>query len=944
MESRPEAHTAGFRSKEETMPRVKSNFGLVWGKASESVKVSIRHGRLLSLSIKESGGSIKKNIASLEKGKAARINARCQSDEEIPGFPAAVATISMSNGSFSFFLRDINVSSPIFVPEYGVAVVPEPDPRGYYGVARSVSDKSKLTKMQKINLEPEENYNSAAAGTRRIYGRTTLGLGRDMRLFDISSFGAIPSSPSAGSNEPVTTISPKVASRRVIVPETDWNDLAYKITVSRGIGCVLPHTRRLEDGSLPILNQRLVDEDIIYDLTLFCSLETQPLSFESVKGTHFLVGDGHSGGHNLWGPEQEQAFLKFVAQETSLSAEEAWDALFIDRPSHNLATEDNRVRFVEEWHNATHRKEEPVLFCRLKAMNTASVPRYAWFAAPAPVCGKVFEKSGGLFGYEPESGFGSFDSGRVFCVARLNGKPLPTAELAVLLQPGAITDAEFLIPHRPIDRKRAESLSRQSFPAHHDACRKYWWKKLERDARIEVPERRIQEMIRACRLHLDMVMYGNEPDGVLAPSCGRNYSALAPESANMIQFLDSVGRHSIARRALDYFLEKQQPNGMIQNYAGHQSEPGVVLSMFAKHFRYTRDEAWLRERAPRLMKTADFLLDWRKRNMREELYGKGYGLIDGQSADMKEVFHGFAINASASYGLLDFAGVLAGIMPADAARLHNEASLWRQDLLEAVISSMELAPVVPLGDGSWTSSIPPYPENDLPACLDGRRPCGTHGTFLTRDNARPSALIFYGLFEPGEPRSGRILEYLTDIFHVRNVRHSQPYVSWHPLIHLRRGEVKAFLKSYYNSLASLADRETYTFWEHYHGSCPHKTEADGAFLMQTRWMLWLEEDGALALLPGIPRAWLNDGMSIKLTEVSTYFGRLSLQVRSSVNRGVIKARYELTGNSPPSLIRIRVPHPLGCHPSEVSGGVFDPGSESVVIKNPPREHDIVLKF
>ena len=57
-------------------------------------------------------------------------------------------------------------------------------------------------------------------------------------------------------------------------------------------------------------------------------------------------------------------------------------------------------------------------------------------------------------------------------------------------------------------------------------------------------------------------------------------------------------------------------------------------------------------------------------------------------------------------------------------------------------------------------------------------------------------------------------------------------------------------------MAGLADRETYTFWEHYFHASPHKTHEEGWFLMQTRWMLWLEDGDTLKLLPGVPRAWL----------------------------------------------------------------------------------------
>src|SRR2546427_8828678 len=54
----------------------------------------------------------------------------------------------------------------------------------------------------------------------------------------------------------------------------------------------------------------------------------------------------------------------------------------------------------------------------------------------------------------------------------------------------------------------------------------------------------------------------------------------------------------------------------------------------------------------------------------------------------------------------------------------------------------------------------------------------------------------------------------------------------------------------FRSVAGLADRQTYTFWEHYFGESPHKTHEEGWFLMQSRWMLYQEHDRTLDLLPG----------------------------------------------------------------------------------------------
>ncbi len=124
----------------------------------------------------------------------------------------------------------------------------------------------------------------------------------------------------------------------------------------------------------------------------------------------------------------------------------------------------------------------------------------------------------------------------------------------------------------------------------------------------------------------------------------------------------------------------------------------------------------------------------------------------------------------------------------------------------------------------------------------------------------------------------------------RNVAFSQPYYSRHPILHLRRGEVNAFSKAFYNAAASLADRETYTFWEHYFHASPHKTHEEAWFLMENRWRLYLEEGDTLSVLPGIPRAYLEDGKRIEIDGMKSYFGPIRLSVRSELAQRRIVAQ------------------------------------------------------
>ena len=121
-----------------------------------------------------------------------------------------------------------------------------------------------------------------------------------------------------------------------------------------------------------------------------------------------------------------------------------------------------------------------------------------------------------------------------------------------------------------------------------------------------------------------------------------------------------------------------------------------------------------------------------------------------------------------------------------------------------------------------------------------------------------------------------MLKYHSELFFQNNSTFSQPYYSRHNWVQLKRNLVKPFLKTYYNTFSALSDRDTYTFWEHFYHVSPHKTHEEAWFLMETRWMLYIEEGKTLNLLSGIPRKWMEEGKSIELKNAASYFGLFSL--------------------------------------------------------------------
>lgn len=842
--------------------------------------IEILNGNLEKIGLRQKDGKVKDNQYSFRVPGTHILDISIKNVQVNYGPGATVVSVYNGSHSFSFFLRDVTNEYPIYIPEYNVIVCQFDDNRSYLQIEADIKSRGLQTKLQKIENEPEESFDSAAVHTRNQVCPIWLGISRDIRIFEL------------GSSKEMNTITPLMASSAISLPETNNRSLNYSYLTGRGQGVEQKISRRLDEGVLPILHTNLTDEDIEYNSTSFVSLESSQLNEKTKIGTPFLVADYYSAGH-MFTSEQEKLLHPLLKADST-------------------------------------RTEGTVLYYKVEAINTSSVPRYAFFRTIRPGLGWWARSA---YSYNHETGLSSYSSRRVFGISKLNGKPLPNEEIAVLLKPNEKAVFEFYIPHNPISEERALRLADQSFDEKYDECRNFWQTKLNNAARIKLPEKRIEEMIRAGLLHLDLVTYGDEPDGTLAPCIGV-YSPIGTESSPIIQFYNSMGLHDNAKRSLMYFLDKQHEDGMIQNFGGYMVETGAALWSMGEYYRYTKDTAWVKQIEPKLLKSCEYLLKWRERNKTESLKGKGYGMIDGKVADPEDQYHQFMLNGYAFLGISRIAEMLSGIDEVNANRLKKEADAWKQDIRTSFFNSMAASPVVPSGDGTWCPTAPPWTETSTLRLLYlNPETFMSHGTFTISDAMLgPLYLVFCEVLDPEEQASRMMLNYHSELFYQRNAAFSQPYYSRHNRIQLKLGLVKPYLKTYYNTFSALADRETYTFWEHLYQVSVHKTHEEAWFLMETRWMLYLEEDQTLNLLPGIPRRWLEDGKMIELKNVATYFGPLSMVVNSNLNKGFIEATIECDSERMPKQVALRIPHPTGKRAVKVTGGSYDYASESVIIK------------
>ncbi len=869
-----------------------------WNHFPTQGTVSVKNGILRNLKINKGDGSIKKdNTFLFNGGEMAELLLEIDSAQLEFGPLTTIVTIETPKQGFSFFLRDVNIANPIYIIDKEVIISEWNDSRSYSNIVNDIQKKGLLTKTEQINLNPEASFESVSPYTRNMSCPIWLGLGQDIRLFEIEE-------EANDNNLEGKIIKPLIASTPIHKQEVANDELRYFYTFGKGVSTCPSITRSLENGYLPIYHSYLTDDDISYHSISFVTGEINDLSKYDASGSNYILFDHYYAERKLTD-----------SQKQSIEAALKTDSL-----------------------------REGILLCiNTTIKNNGKVPRYAWLMTPRPGNGWMKQYP---YKYDSKNGISFFNNNSVFCISRINGEAIPNEEMAILLQPGEEVSCQYLLPHQPISMERGLAIVNHNFSSHYKAAQIYWQKQLQNTAQIHIPEKRIENMLKAGLFHLNMITYGNHHMDIYAPTIGI-YHPIGTESAPIILYYLSMGWYEEAKRSLNYFLAWQYPDGSIQNYGGYMVETGAFLWVAGEYFRYTKDIDWVKKHKRQLLLSCEYLLKWRDLSKIDSLKKKGYGMVDGKFADVYAPYRQFSVNAYNYVGISRVAEMLETIDKDQSQHLKKEANEWKQDIWESIIQQLKITPVVPLGNGTWTSTISPWAEGEaLRALYYKPEKFWSHGTFIDSDIlSGPNYLAFCEIIDPNSLIGYNLLEYTRELFCQGLTVSSQPYYSRHNWMQLQRGEVKAFLNTYYNTMSALADRQIYSFWEHLYRCSPNKTHEEATFLMNTRWMLYLEKNDTLSIFKVIPRKWLEDGSEILLKGVGSYFGKLDIFAQSDLKNNCITAYIECKEkNRKPNHVIVRLPHPDGYTPNKVIGGIYNPKDESIIISNFTGKSEIKVLF
>lgn len=470
-------------------------------------------------------------------------------------------------------------------------------------------------------------------------------------------------------------------------------------------------------------------------------------------------------------------------------------------------------------------------------------------------------------------------------------------------------------------------------PQLRDIVESYWRAVLATATQIETPDALLNHVIRSSQVRC-LIATRNEAGGArLAPwLAAMAYGPWESEAHSIIRGMDFLGHHNFARGALDYFIHRYNTNGFLTT--GYTTfGTAWHLWTLGEHFQLTADQAWLRKHAPELKRVGDWILRQMEKTRRDGLDGQALpesGLMPpGVMADWNAFAFHFMMNGYYHAALRELGAGLTSIGDPRASTYTRGADELRQNILRAYRWTQARSPALPLRDGTW---IPHYPSQvHSPGKLADFFPGDDAGRSWAYDTELGAhQLVPAGVLAPDDPEVKRMLNHLEDVqflgegwfdypaaenakdwFNLGGFAKVQPYYGRNAEVYAMRDEVKPFLRSYFNSLASLLNTEVLTLWEHFrHSGAWDKTHETGYFLHQTRTLLVQERGEDLWLAPLIPGEWLRAGRSLSVSNAPTRFGPVSYHVNSRLPAS-IEVRILPPQRIAPQSIKLRLRHPEG---------------------------------
>jgi hypothetical protein len=503
------------------------------------------------------------------------------------------------------------------------------------------------------------------------------------------------------------------------------------------------------------------------------------------------------------------------------------------------------------------------------------------------------------------------------------------------LAPGQSQTVILKIPYCVLEGEaETRQLRELDFDRERTAVAGYWRRQLDRSARLITPEPMLDEFYRSQAMHL-LVNCEREPesDRRFARVGSFSYGAYGNESCMMVVDLERRGYHKEAQDCLDAWLRYQgtvelpgtfaTKEGVLYGAGGYEAggynqHHGWILWMLAEHYRFTRDEEWLRRSVPGILKGCDWIINETARTADRHELARGL-LPAGSLEDIGDWWTWLSTSCYTWRGLDAAAWALEQIKHPDARRIRGAAQEYHRNLLSNFRAAAERSPVVRLRDGTAVHHVPSHVN---------RR--GRSFGWITETLEGALHLLITRAVEPDSPLGTWIVKDYEDNLFLSNQygytlddfdRHwfgrggmsmqaclllnVEPYLFRDDVKHALRGLFNGQAVSYFpdvrmNTEHALPDMDD---WRGDQFKSSDESNAAGWL----RYLFVREEGQRLILGQAVPREWLEEGKRCGIERTSTHFGPASVVFTGGKDE--ITAHLDAPRRNSPRDIRLRFREP-----------------------------------
>jgi hypothetical protein len=347
---------------------------------------------------------------------------------------------------------------------------------------------------------------------------------------------------------------------------------------------------------------------------------------------------------------------------------------------------------------------------------------------------------------------------------------------------------------------------------------------------------------------------------------------------------------------------------------GYNQHHGWILWTLSEHYRFTRDDAWLRRVAPGIVAGADWIIRESARTAGRNDLAQGL-LPPGDLEDIGDWWTWLSTSCYTWRGLDGAAWALEQIQHPDAPRIRAVAEAYHKNLLDHFRAASARSPVVRLRDGTAVPQIPSYVQRRgrsfgwICETLEG----AIH-LLITRA-IDPKSVQAQWILKDYEDnlflsnQYGYTLDDFDKYWFGRGGMSMQACLLLDVEAYLYRDDVKQALRAMFNAIALNHFPDVHMNTEH---ALPqmgdwagdhYKTSDEANACGWMRYLFVREEGDTLLIGQAIPRDWLKPGQKCGMENTATHFGKTSVVYQSGA--GHIGATLEGPTRNPPREIRLR---------------------------------------